>query len=523
MQNHTEQKQGAELLDTLRTAEAALERITAGNLADSAGAGDTSILKAIEDMRRQLTRLIGEVTVNVKQLSHSAGEMTDLAAATFKRTKIVNERSEHVVRATTEMNLNMNTIASAAEELSVNMSTVSQRTNASSENLVNVTQSVGQMTSTIDEIAHSSEQAREIVSQAVDSVKRTTEIMAQLNKAASGINYVTASISGISDQTKLLALNATIEAARAGEAGSRFSVVANEVKALAGETGKATRDIQEKVEAMQSATTIALREIKHINEVMEQVNNAVSSIASAVEEQSSATREIAVNIAQAADGIKEMDRAVMEANIAVQEVTTNISQAARLSGEVAEEIAGVSGDNTALRNDATLLYTGAMEVSSHTADTEALLRSFKLPAGAVKDQDKNLLFRFSEVYSVKVADLDKQHQGIFEYINRIHAAIKRRASNDELAPIIRDMADFTARHFANEERLMQSVRYPDLESHKPIHVKLIADLTTVLKRLERNEEVNLIELMVFLKNWLVSHIQGTDKKYSDAMNRAGVR
>jgi hemerythrin-like metal-binding protein len=516
------------LLQIIANTEKVLNQIETGDLsaAVSFAGGDsqTTILRSLENMRTHLARLIGEVSVNSRQMLVSSDNLTGLASTTLKRASSIDSHSAEVARATADMNLNMHTIASAAEELSVNMSTVSSRTEHSSANLANVTDAVGQMTATIDEIARNSEQARSIVDEAVQSVKRTSEIMNQLGRAASGINYVTASISGISDQTKLLALNATIEAARAGEAGSRFRVVANEVKALAGETGKATKDIQDKVETMQRAADNALGEIARINDVIEKVNMVVAVIATAVEQQSATTREIAANINQAASGFQDMTRAVTEANIAVQEVTTNITHVAQLSGEIADQINRVSADNVALREDATVLYAEAMEVGSRAVDGNRIVNTFKIPANMTKDSGgKNDLFRFSDFYSVQVKELDEQHRMIFDFINRVHAAIKRRAKRQELIPILRDMADFTAKHFANEERLMKAARFSALESHKPIHAKLLKDLGDALRRLENNEDVNLIELMVFLKDWLVNHIQGTDKKYSGSMNNAGIR
>src|SRR5208283_4511868 len=120
------------------------------------------------------------------------------------------------------------------------------------------------------------------------------------SQAALDIGKVTETITAISDQTKLLALNATIEAARAGAAGKGFAVVAHEIKELARQTADATEDIKAKVGGIQGATKGTLEDLARISEIIGQVSETVGSIASAIEEQSAVTKDIAQNVAGAA-------------------------------------------------------------------------------------------------------------------------------------------------------------------------------------------------------------------------------
>ena len=95
-----------------------------------------------------------------------------------------------------------------------------------------------------------------------------------------------------------MALNATIEAARAGDAGKGFAVVATEVKELARQTNTATEDIRKRIEAVQGSTGKAVKSIDGITEIIQQVNSLSRMIASAVEEQSITTKEIANSVSQ---------------------------------------------------------------------------------------------------------------------------------------------------------------------------------------------------------------------------------
>jgi methyl-accepting chemotaxis protein len=122
-----------------------------------------------------------------------------------------------------------------------------------------------------------------------------------------------------------LALNATIEAARSGEAGKGFAVVANEVKELAKQTATATEDISKKVEAIQADTKSSVSAIAQITTIINQISDFQTTIASAVEEQTATTNEIARNVNQVALGSSEIARNITSVADAATSTTTSAS------------------------------------------------------------------------------------------------------------------------------------------------------------------------------------------------------
>ena len=117
---------------------------------------------------------------------------------------------------------------------------------------------------------------------------------------------MTGLINGIAAQTNLLALNATIEAARAGAAGRGFAVVAQEVKALAEQTAKANHVIRDKTAEIQNVTEQSAATIAAILETVHEVNQLSGRIATAIDKQALATREIAQNVEATASGVREV-------------------------------------------------------------------------------------------------------------------------------------------------------------------------------------------------------------------------
>jgi methyl-accepting chemotaxis protein len=157
--------------------------------------------------------------------------------------------------------------------------------------------------------------------------KTDEEVSGLVVVLADRIGAIIGLIRNIAEQTNLLALNATIEAARAGEAGKGFAVVASEVKALATQTAKATEEIATQIAGIQMSTQGAVGSIRAIIGRIGEINVFTSSIASAVEEQEAATREISANVAIAAEGAM-----TVSSNVAA--VTTAASETGREAGLV---------------------------------------------------------------------------------------------------------------------------------------------------------------------------------------------
>ena len=218
-------------------------------------------------------------------------------------------------------------MTSTAEEASRQSTAVAAASEQASTNVQTVAAASEELSASIVEISRQVAQSASIAGRAVDEAAATNKSVQGLAEAAQKIGDVVKLINDIAGQTNLLALNATIEAARAGEAGKGFAVVASEVKSLANQTAKATEDIASQVDAIQSATNTPSRRSRASAKTIGEINEIATTIASAVEEQGAATKEISRNVQQAAPGTNDVS-----SNIA------GVTQAAGETGQSAGQV-----------------------------------------------------------------------------------------------------------------------------------------------------------------------------------------
>ena len=201
-----------------------------------------------------------------------------------------------------ELNKVSQSMGANADETATQANVVSAAAEQVSNNVQTVATGADEMGASIKEIAKNTAEATRVAASAVRTAEVTNATISKLGQSSAEIGQVIKVITSIAQQTNLLALNATIEAARAGEAGKGFAVVANEVKELAKETAKATEDISRKIEAIQGDTNGAVSAIGQISQVIGQISDIQTTIASAIEEQSATTNEIGRTLAEAAQG-----------------------------------------------------------------------------------------------------------------------------------------------------------------------------------------------------------------------------
>jgi methyl-accepting chemotaxis protein len=295
----------------LRSAVEVLRRTAEGDLTErlDVTSGDEvgQLAEAVNQMVDRTSGALRSIAENATSLASSSEELSATSQQLGATAEASSTQSLAASSAAEEVSANVNTVAAAAEEMS----------------------------SSIREIAGSATEAARVATTAVNVAESTNATVSKLGASSAEIGEVIKVITSIAEQTNLLALNATIEAARAGEAGKGFAVVANEVKELAKQTAEATEDIAGKVTAIQTDARAATDAIGEITQVIAQINDIQTTIASAVEEQTATTNEIGRNVTEAARGASEIAGNVSGVAQAAQETAEGASDTLRAASELA--------------------------------------------------------------------------------------------------------------------------------------------------------------------------------------------
>jgi hemerythrin len=133
------------------------------------------------------------------------------------------------------------------------------------------------------------------------------------------------------------------------------------------------------------------------------------------------------------------------------------------------------------------------------------------------------LFTWNDSYSVKVALCDQQHKNLFDIINRLADAMRMGKGDEVVSKTVGELLQYTRTHFTQEEALLKRANYPQLAPHQEQHKKFVADVEALLKQTQTGRAASSIQVLNLLRDWLVNHIQRTDKAYSDCLNAAGIR
>ncbi|MBN2562680.1 MAG: hemerythrin family protein [Phycisphaerae bacterium] len=143
-----------------------------------------------------------------------------------------------------------------------------------------------------------------------------------------------------------------------------------------------------------------------------------------------------------------------------------------------------------------------------------------------------MFIEWNDTYNINVAEVDQQHQRLFDLINELHEAMTESRVQPEatttvhelttMTDVLEELMDYTSYHFSTEEGHMTTRAYPEYGVHKSAHGQFIERVQALQRDFDSGRALHSMEIAEFIRDWWQRHILVVDKKLGVFLNEKGL-
>ncbi len=434
--------------------------------------------------------ILGKVVYNIN-------EIIDRARNALKTTKqnisALNSAADELKKSQTHVMTELKHIESSAHSVSAASEELTATSSSIVDNCRRTLDSTTELSKNSEIGLSNSSKLKNHISDISESITLLNKNILEFIKRYEQIEKFTATINDIADQTNLLALNAAIEAARAGESGRGFAVVADEVRKLSLKTTDSTKEIKTVISGLNA-------EMKQISKIIGESVSKINSGVQITDETIHSFETMNDHIRNIVELVDNVLRSMEEENHAVSDISQSIVS-------VSEKLGGLVHSSEEFVKAWDTLKSIAREMDEELKG---------LNIGNVDE-----LISWNKKIETGIKKFDDQHKELVRLLNKFYTAVNEGRSKAVLGEVLNELANYTVYHFQSEEDAFRQFNFPDKDEHIRIHKELVNQVLKVIKDFESGKDVVSVNLLQFLKEWVVRHIMGDDMKYGKYFKQIG--
>ncbi len=127
------------------------------------------------------------------------------------------------------------------------------------------------------------------------------------------------------------------------------------------------------------------------------------------------------------------------------------------------------------------------------------------------------LLEWRDEFRIGIPEVDHEHRELIALINALHGRLTAPGDDVGVAEFLGELHAQISAHFALEERVMRSRRYPALESHKADHERLLDEIRDIMDGYDLHGRYDPDALGAALDAWFSVHFRTHDARLHHAL------
>ena len=133
------------------------------------------------------------------------------------------------------------------------------------------------------------------------------------------------------------------------------------------------------------------------------------------------------------------------------------------------------------------------------------------------------MIELEDKHRVGISIINEVHKTFIGILNKAITAEKHSKGPNYVLGILDEMTEYALKHIQTEENYMKEFNFPGYLPHRNEHIDFTSSSIDYKNRVVGGDFQIINEILEYLKQWLINHVQVTDKKYIDCFKKNGLK